>query len=65
MAVRRSGRFSLREDRQLIQVAVELITLEEAAATFGSSVATIIFRNIIGPVLGDVEGDDAAVRTNP
>jgi predicted DNA-binding transcriptional regulator YafY len=41
MAVRRRGRFSLKEDRRLIQMAAESVTLEEAAAAFGSSVATI------------------------
>src|ERR1700737_1672494 len=41
MAVRRRGRFSLREDRRLIQMTAESVTLEEAAAAFGSSVATI------------------------
>ena len=41
MAVRRRGRFSLREDRRLIQMAAESVTLEEAAAAFGTSVATI------------------------
>jgi hypothetical protein len=41
MAVRRRGPFSLRKDRRLIQMAAESVTLEEAAAAFGSSVATI------------------------
>ena len=31
----------MKEDRQLIQMAAESVTLEEAAAAFGSSVATI------------------------
>ena len=38
---RRTGRFSLKEDRQLIQMAAASATLEEAAAIFRTSVETI------------------------
>jgi hypothetical protein len=38
---RRRGRFSLKEDRQLIQMAAASATLEEAAAIFRTSVETI------------------------
>jgi hypothetical protein len=38
---RRNGRFSLKEDRQLIQMAAASATLEEAAAIFRTSVETI------------------------
>jgi transposase len=41
MTAKRTGRFSLREDRQLIQMAAKSVSSEEAAAMFGSSVATI------------------------
>jgi hypothetical protein len=42
MAKRRGrGRFSLKEDRQLIQMAAALATLEEAAASLRTSVETI------------------------
>ncbi len=42
MAKRRGkGRFSLKEDRQLIQMAAVSATLEEAAAIFRTSVETI------------------------
>jgi hypothetical protein len=40
MAKKRS-RFSLKEDRQLIQMAATSVTLEEAAAIFRTSVNTI------------------------
>jgi hypothetical protein len=38
---RRNGRFILKEDRQLIQMAAVSATLEEAAAIFRTSVETI------------------------
>src|ERR1700720_1519137 len=38
---RRTGRFSLKEDRQLIQMAADLATVEEAAAILRTSVETI------------------------
>jgi hypothetical protein len=38
---RRRGRFSLKEDRQLIQMAAASATLEEAAASLRTSVETI------------------------
>jgi hypothetical protein len=38
---RRNGRLSLKEDRQLIQMAAVSATLEEAAAIFRTSVGTI------------------------
>jgi hypothetical protein len=42
MAKRRGrGRFSLKEDRQLIQMAAASATLEEAAAILRTSVETI------------------------
>jgi hypothetical protein len=41
MAKKRSGRFSLEEDRQLIQMAATSATLEEAAAIFRTSADTI------------------------
>ena len=41
MAKKRSGPFSLKEDRQLIQMAASSATLEEAAAIFRTSVETI------------------------
>src|SRR5260370_16959481 len=41
MAKSRNGRFSLKEDRQLIQMAAASATLEEAAAIFQTSVKTI------------------------
>jgi len=41
MAKSRNGRFSLKEDRQLIQMAAAPATLEEAAAIFRTSVETI------------------------
>ena len=41
MAKSRNGRFSLKEDRQLIQMAAVSATLEEAAAIFRTSVETI------------------------
>jgi hypothetical protein len=42
MAKRRGrGRFSLKEDRQLIQMAAASATLEEAAASLRTSVETI------------------------
>ena len=41
MAKKRSGPFSLKEDRQLIQMAASSATLEEAAAIFRTSVDTI------------------------
>jgi hypothetical protein len=42
MAKKRSGRFSLKEERQLIQMATTSATLEEAAAAiFRTSVDTI------------------------
>jgi hypothetical protein len=41
MAKKRSGRFSLKEERQLIQMAASSATLEEAAAIFRTSVNTI------------------------
>jgi hypothetical protein len=41
MAKKRSGRFSLKEERQLIQMAATSATLEEAAAIFRTSVDTI------------------------
>jgi len=41
MAKKRSGRFSLKEERQLIQMAASSATLEEAAAIFRTSVDTI------------------------
>jgi len=41
MAKKRRTRFSLKEDRQLIQMAATSATLEEAAAIFRTSVDTI------------------------
>jgi hypothetical protein len=42
MAKRRGkGRFSLKEDRQLIQMAAAAATLEEAAAILRTSIETI------------------------
>jgi hypothetical protein len=41
MVKKRSGRFSLKEERQLIQMAATSATLEEAAAIFRTSVDTI------------------------
>ena len=41
MAKKRRTRFSLKEDRQLIQMAATSATLEEAAAIFRTSVNTI------------------------
>ena len=41
MAKKRSGRFSLKEERQLIQMAATSATLEKAAAIFRTSVDTI------------------------
>ncbi len=41
MAKSRNGRFSLKEDRQLIQMAAASATLEEAAAIFRTLVETI------------------------
>jgi hypothetical protein len=41
LAKKRRGRFSLEEDRQLIQMAATSATLEEAAAIFRTSVDTI------------------------
>jgi len=41
MAKKRSGPFSLKEERQLIQMAATSATLEKAAAIFRTSVATI------------------------
>ena len=41
MAKKRSGPFSLKEDRQLIQMAATSATLEEAAAILRTSVDTI------------------------
>ena len=41
MAKKRSGRFSLKEERQLIQMEATSATLEEAAAIFRTSVDTI------------------------
>jgi len=41
LAKKRRSRFSLKEDRQLIQMAATSATLEEAAAIFRTSVDTI------------------------
>ena len=41
MAKKRRGRFSLKEERQLIQMAATSATLEEAAVIFRTSVDTI------------------------
>jgi transcriptional regulator with GAF, ATPase, and Fis domain len=41
MAKKRSGPFSLKEERQLIQMAATSATLEKAAAIFRTSVDTI------------------------
>jgi hypothetical protein len=41
MAKKRSGRFSLKEEPQLIQMATTSATLEEAAAIFRTSVDAI------------------------
>ena len=41
MAKNRSGPFSLKEERQLIQMAATSATLEKAAAIFRTSVDTI------------------------
>jgi len=41
MAKKRSGRFSLKKERQLIQMAATSATLEEAAVIFQTSVDTI------------------------
>ena len=41
MTKKRSGPFSLKEDRQLIQMAATSATIEEAAAIFRTSVDTI------------------------
>ena len=41
MAKKRSGPFSLKEERQLIQMAATSATLEKAAAVFRTSVDTI------------------------
>jgi hypothetical protein len=41
MAKNRRGSFSLKEDRQLIQMAAASATLEEAAATLRTSIKTI------------------------
>jgi hypothetical protein len=41
MAKKRTGRFSLKEERQLIQMAASSATIEEAAAIFRTSVDTI------------------------
>ena len=41
MAKKRSGPFSLKEERQLIQMAATSATLEEAAAIFRTSVDTV------------------------
>jgi hypothetical protein len=41
MAKKRTTRFSLKEDRQLIQMAATSATLEEAASIFRTSVDTI------------------------
>ena len=38
---RRKGRFSLKEDRQLIQMAADSATVEDAAAILRTSVETI------------------------
>jgi hypothetical protein len=41
MAEKRSGGFTWKEDRQLIQMAADSATLEEAAEIFRTSVETI------------------------
>jgi hypothetical protein len=41
MTKKRSGRFSLKEERQLIRMAATSATLEDAAAIFRTSVDTI------------------------
>ena len=41
MAKKRSGRFSLKEERQLIQMAATSATMEEAAAILRTSVDAI------------------------
>ena len=41
MTKKRSGSFSLKEERQLIQMAATSATLEKAAAIFRTSVDTI------------------------
>jgi hypothetical protein len=41
MAKMRKGSFSWKEDRQLIQMAADSATLDEAAAAFRTSVETI------------------------
>jgi hypothetical protein len=41
MAKKRRGRFSLKEERQLIQMAATSATLEEAAVIFRTSVDSI------------------------
>ena len=41
MAKKRSGPFSLKEERQLIQMAATSVTPEEAAAIFRTSADTI------------------------
>jgi hypothetical protein len=41
MAKKRSGPFSLKEERQLIQMAATSATLEKAAAIFRTSLDTI------------------------
>jgi hypothetical protein len=44
MAKKRRGGFTWKEDRQLIQMAADSATLEEAAETFRTSVETIAKR---------------------
>ncbi len=41
MPKKRSGSFSLKEERQLIQMAASSVTLEEAAAVLRTSIETI------------------------
>jgi probable addiction module antidote protein len=41
LGLRRNSRFSLKEDRQLIQIAATSVTVEEAAAIFRTSVVMI------------------------
>jgi hypothetical protein len=69
MTAKRTGRFSLREDRQLIQMAAKSVSSEEAAAMFGSynegfahSRCDLLFGNRIRPKCNAQVGDKPLVQ---
>jgi hypothetical protein len=65
MAKKRRGRFTWKEDRQLIQMATASATLEETAATFMTSIETIEKKaEMLGLTLKERDGQKSFVGSS-